>query len=63
MGSKMWKFILQKIVANFLDKLRKLFLNGTLEIFSFIQAYKIQGDIFFTKQIYFTEKSRCVPLS
>ena len=50
------KSVLQKIVGNFLDKLRKLFPNGTLESFSFIQAYKIQGDIFFIKQIYFTEK-------
>ena len=30
MGSKIWEIKLQKIVGNLLDKLRKLYLNGTV---------------------------------
>ena len=30
LGSEMWKIKLQKIVGNLLEKLRKLYMNGTV---------------------------------
>ena len=40
LGSKMWKIRLQKIVADLLEKLRKLYMNGTVT-YKFLAVLKL----------------------
>ena len=51
LGSEMWKINLQKIVRNFLGKLRKLYTNGTV-IYKFLAVLRLLqslGNIYFSK--------------
>ena len=59
----MGRIKLQKIVGNLLDKLRKLYLNGTL-FQKFLAVFKQQnvvGNICFSEQIFYRKQSLGAP--
>ena len=53
---------LQKIVGNLLDKLRKLYLNGTV-IPAVLKQKKIKGNICFSEQIIHRKYSLGAPVA
>ena len=59
MRSKMWQIKLQKIVGNLLDKLRKLYLKGTViwEFLVVLKQKKILGYICLSEQIIHRKQS------
>ena len=64
MGGKMREIKLQKIVGNLFDKLRKLYLNGTV-IYKFLadlKQEKILGNIYFSEQLISRKQSLGAPV-
>ena len=53
----MWKIKLQKIKRNLLDKLWKLYMNGTVitKFLTFLKIWKILGNFYFSKQIFYRQ--------
>ena len=65
LGSKMSKIRLQKIVAGLLEKLRKLYMNGTA-IYKFLAVLKLQtilSNICFSEQIFYRKQSLGAPVN
>ena len=60
----MWKIKLQKVVGNLIDKVRKLYMEGTVipKFTSVPQVIENFYAIFASPNRYFTESSRWVPL-
>ena len=59
----MWKIRLQKIVADLLEKLRKLYMNR-IAIYKFLavlKQYKILGNICFSEQTFYRKQSLGAP--
>ena len=61
----MRKIKLQKIVGNLIDKLRKLYMNGTViqEFLAFPKVQKILGNFCLSEQIFYRKLCRWVPLN
>ena len=55
----MRKIILQKILGNLLDKLRKSYRNGTVvkKLFTFLKPQKILGNLYSSEQINILQKT------
>ena len=55
----MRKIILQKILGNLLDKLRKSYRNGTVvkKLFTFLKLQKILGNLYSSEQINILQKT------
>ena len=59
----MGKIQLQKIVGNLLDKLRKLYMNGTVifKFLAFLQAIENSKQFYFSEQIFHRKQSLGAP--
>ena len=63
LGSKMWKIKLQKILADFLETIRKWYMNGKViqKILAVLKWQKILDNIWFFEQIFYRKKSLSAP--